>query len=181
MRAFSLIEMMICIALVAILSAVTVVSYNEYVDRTYAMMAVNDLRMIETALKGYLMNQEATVWPWENAIPGGSMNGAGIQSVSDHTNSLGGALKNVPIPRFKGATIYGYDNDSWDINGYNPNNCSETYDGVGLTIGGVISVSAFNIIDKAIDGTLSSTCGKVRRASPAETLYYMIGLNYRDF
>ena len=178
-KGFTLVELLVSIAIVGIMASLSVQSYNEYVQRAYAAATIQDLRNIETALRAYHDSIEATTWLWETSIPGGSID-ARITHLSAVKTAVGKFLPKAPAPQFTGSTYYVYDNDNWDADGYNPATCAATYDGVGVTVEGPVSNIAFNQIEKALDGDNNPLCGKVRRATVGGTLYYMIGRNYRD-
>lgn len=55
-RGFSVIELLLAIAIVAVLALVAVPSYSAYVDRTRVTQAITDIRAINALLKSYYVD-----------------------------------------------------------------------------------------------------------------------------
>lgn len=178
-KGFSVLELLVSVAIAAILSSLSFLMYDEYRQKTYAMAAVVDLKNIEVALRAMAFDSPTRTWPWETTIIGSTGHTPSIQSLCANAAGLGKYLPRAPVPLMKGALYYSYDNDNIDPGGYDPVTCNSGFDGVGIAIEGVISESVFNIIQNSLDGDNDSRCGKVRRHSPTG-LYFMMANNYRD-
>ena len=99
-RGFSLIEIMIVMAIVGTLSALAVPNYLKYKENARVAVAITDIRMIEKQIKGYELDNNRLpdslndvlntnpIDPWGNSyqylrIDGGDVNGIG-QLRKDH-------------------------------------------------------------------------------------------------
>ena len=174
-KAFSLIELAVTVSIIGILSSLSINILNEYKDRVYAMAIVVDLKNIETALRAYMLDTASRTWPFETAIPGGGQDPS-INQLVQNANGLGRFMKFAPTPKVGNPKTYHYDNDNWDLDGYNPANCSQRYDGVGLSITG-LKASHIRIINKALDRDNNLNCGNLREHVPGG-VYYMMSRRY---
>ena len=175
-KGFTMLELMTTTGIIAILVSQSVLLYDEYKQRTYAMAVVVDLRNIETAIRAYMLDMESGTWPFEDAIPSGG-DDPSIQQLASNPAGLGKFMKVSPVPLIGTPRYYAYDNDSWDPDGYNSVSCSQKYDGVGLVIHGGLKAVHYKIIQKALDGDNNLNCGKVRQHN-VSGIYYMLSPRY---
>ena len=70
--AFTLVELLIVVAIIAILAAIAVPNFLEAQVRAKASRAASDMRVIATAMETQRIDTNAYPLPWDNGLNGGS-------------------------------------------------------------------------------------------------------------
>jgi prepilin-type N-terminal cleavage/methylation domain-containing protein len=176
LRGFTLTELLIVIAIIGILSAVTLGSLSTARTKAQYARVVSDLRQIEKAMN--LVYDQYGCWPRESAtvcVMPGFVGETQLKVLVAQPTGLGAYLKGAPSFPFPHAgSDYILDNDG-DV--HNPATCvtdtTQAYRGVVINIrhGSYDLSTVFENLNRIIDGDADSTtataqgCGKMRYSS----------------
>ena len=138
-KGFTLIELMVVIAIILILALIAVPAYRNMQVRAKKARVQEDLRNIATALEAFYVdwNQYPGTEHWEDELTGGS--GASINK-SGATTSTGEEgpityIKEIPDDPFKPGSKYSYslNGDTWTLSSVGPDGQSGTSDDITRT------------------------------------------------
>jgi prepilin-type N-terminal cleavage/methylation domain-containing protein len=166
-RAFTIVELLIVIVVIAILAAISIVAYTGIQERAKVSSVVSDLRAAEKAFQLYKVATGGAELPLENdptLLAGG---GATIQSIITRNAEFRNFLQTpLTTDGFQATTIWQYDNDGDTYGG-----CAHSSSGANLYLPITVNNHDFaQKVDDAIDdGNLA--CGKFRRQSPSIAAY----------
>lgn len=151
-KAFTLVELMIAIAVIGILASITIVSYNGVKTRAQIVGVSDGLVKVGQSMKLWAIENKFSTWPIDPITSGGTPLATMIQD--DPT--LQHNLQEVP-------KVSGVHTEDWfyDNEGDEKTDCTSTYSGVNIVIRFVTNTAIAQGVDDAIDdGNLS--CGVVR-------------------
>ena len=146
--AFTIVELLVVIVIIAILAAISIVAYTGIQDRAKATQIVSMYNSVDKAFRLVAIDKGWTAWPGDSTLSVGSNPLiTAIAGTADFSNYLQASV--VPT-----GTNFRYDNDLDTYNG-----CSVSTLGVSVYTASVPR-SVAEAVDKSIDdGNLS--CGKV--------------------
>lgn len=160
-KAFTIVELLIVIVVIAILAAISVVAYNGVQQRAKVSNLASVLKSAEKGFRLYGTEQGVSTWWLDNAFTGSS-NPSLAQIIS--TTNYRNYLQNASLPD---GYVLQYDNDGDTYNG-----CSVTPQGVKI-FSYNIPLSVVQEVDNQIDdGNIS--CGKVTWSSADTALSYYL-------
>ncbi len=93
-QGFTLIELMIVIAIIGILAAIAIPSYQDYTARAQVAEALNITGGYKAAIAEYYADKGA--WPDNMTLIGGSRSGSYVASVAIATNVITATMKAAP-------------------------------------------------------------------------------------
>lgn len=162
---FTIIELIVVIAIIAILAGVIINQVNSYVIKARAAKIAGDLRNIEIALRILKAEQSLVDWPRDaNYPPAGYWD--------SQINEIAG------LRQFLGNASYTYDNDGDTM--VDGSNCTSAA-GVNIVIGDSKSLqNIFNVLDDTIDNGDGNCSGKIRyyvNAANTHIILYTISVN----
>lgn len=163
---FTIVELIVVIATIAILAAITVVAYTDFQARSKAAAVESGLKDIEKNLRAYAAEQQWGTWPLDSAIDPGKTN----PSIQTLITDIPGFKQYMPRAPFTSdlptsAWTYDYDND------VKPD-CGSKYNGTNIVVTGV-SQSATNYIDSSMDDG-DNNCGRIRYDASVSKLFYSL-------
>ena len=154
--AFTLVELMVAVAVVLILAAITIVMYDSIQTKATASATVADLKSTEDTFRLYFMRQGFTTWPRENDDFPGS---ASIQDYID--NAPGFRNYMAEPPKSDPGSEWQYDNDNPETKNMPCGNTDNINKGVNIAIKtGTRKIT--EEIDRMIDGGDGNLCGRFR-------------------
>ena len=139
-KGFTLIELMIVVAIIGILAAIAIPQYQDYTARTQVNRAYSELSSIRTSIEERLTRGEATDMSAdaeEVGFPGSDLGTVSGQLATDGTGSLIFTMDGTAGAAVNGAviTLERTGNGSWDCeitetdnwkDSYTPSGCSST-------------------------------------------------------
>jgi len=157
-RGFTIVELLIVIVIIAILAAITIVSYNGITQRAQATSIASDMRATIKAFNLYKETIGATTWPadadtqWNGTTSGNPS----VSSIISYNATFRDFLQKAPqTTGLSTSTAWFFDNDN-----DNHTACTASVTGVSLILASVTNTALAQAIDSAIDdGNLS--CGSV--------------------
>jgi prepilin-type N-terminal cleavage/methylation domain-containing protein len=151
-QAFTIVELLIVIVVIAILAAISIVAYNGIQQRAKASAIASDLRALDKGFRLFAADQGQGSWWIDNTLTGTS--NPTVSSIVNATN-----LKNY-FQKFSDATLTSTTSVIYDNDGDTYNGCSATNTGgVNFYLYAMDQSLAQQIDDSIDDGNLS--CGKV--------------------
>lgn len=160
---FTIVELLIVIVVIAILAAITIVSYNGVTQRSQAAAVASDLR---ATFKGFMLYKEATgmsTWTsefdasWNSFVTGNPT----IASIIPYNASFREFVPKAPQTTGlgSGASAWLYDNDTGVFA-----DCAVNSDGVNIILQNVTNSTVAQLVDAALDdGNLN--CGAMHMNS----------------
>ena len=149
---FTIVELLIVVVVIAILAAITIVSYNGITSNARASAVSTGLRQIESSMRLWTLDDSITQWPYDPVTNGGIP----LSDLIETYPSLKKYLQKVPSVQGVQTVDWFYDNDR-DTKPA----CGNIYDGVNIVIKYVNDQSLAQKVDDTLDdGNLN--CGKVR-------------------
>jgi len=82
---FTLIELMIVVAIIGILAAIAVPAYQDYTRRTHVSEGINLGALVKTAISEYYLSEN--IWPTDNATVG----------IAPSNQMIGNAVKRISV------------------------------------------------------------------------------------
>ncbi|MGH7218026.1 MAG: type II secretion system protein [Candidatus Microsaccharimonas sp.] len=155
---FTIVELLIVIVVIAILAAITIVSYNGISNTARVSTAAQGLRQIEKSMRLWAIDEAMTEWPYDATYPHGG-GGTFLSDMIADNPKLAKYIQSVP-------SVPGIDSDEWfyDNDGDAkpaPPACYGAYDGVNIVIRYTANSDFVEGLDKTLDdGDLN--CGKMR-------------------
>ena len=175
-RAFTIVELLIVIVVIAILAAITVVAYNGIQTRAKASAVTETLRESKQALLRHAITGSSSIW-WDEL----DFNSCGGRTLRDGNNGSHNGLKGMKegcgideLPALDQTTSlgYGYDNDGDSVTG-----CGSVRSGVNILVTGTdMNSTVYEAVDSIIDGAVSN-CGNITYDSGINVLFYHIASN----
>lgn len=144
---FTIIELIVVIAIITVLAGVIITQVNIYIVRARAAKIAGDFRNIEIALRLLKAEQSLSNWPRDANYPP-----AGYWDSS--INEIAG------LRQFLGNAAYTYDNDGDTM--VNGSGCTSAA-GVNIVIGDSKNLqSVFDVLDDTFDNGDGNCSGKIR-------------------
>lgn len=159
---FTIVELLIVIVVIAILAAISLVSYNGIVASTQSAAVSKGLRQIDDAMQLWAFDSKMTQWPID-PISGG---GVPLSQMIEENPGLKMHLESVPSVQGVQTSEWFYDNEG-DIK----TECASPYNGVNIVIRFVVSEEVAQKVDDTIDDG-DITCGQVRYVD--QRIFYSI-------
>lgn len=150
-QAFTIVELLIVIVVIAILAAISVVAYNGVQQRAKASAIASDLRALDKGFRMFAADQGQGTWWVDNNFTGTS--NPTVSSIVNATN-----LKNY-FQKFSDATLASTTSVIYDNDGDTYNGCSTSTGGVNFYLYTMDQGLAQQIDNNIDDGNLS--CGQV--------------------
>jgi len=162
---FTIIELIVVIAIIAILASVITAQVNDYIIRARAAKISGDFRNIEISLRILKAEQSLADWPRDANYPPAGYWDSSINEISG-------------LRQFLGNASYTYDNDGDTM--VNGSGCTSAA-GVNIVIGSNKSLqSVFDILDDTFDNGDGNCSGKIRyyvNAANTHIILYTISVN----
>lgn len=162
---FTLVELIVAIAIIAVLSSIIVFAVQNYIVKAKGTRIAKDFKSIETALRLLKSEQSKDIWPRENT--------QGWFTTVKNITGIGQFLStsiNSPIT----GSDYLYDNDGDTLVQGSCSCCAGV--NLGLTVSNCKQY--FDIVDKIIDSSDGPCYGKVRSNGTSYSyIYYSISSN----
>lgn len=159
---FTIVELLIVIVVIAILAAISLVTYNGIQTRAKVSAVVTGLRDLEQGMKLWAIEKEFDAWP-EDPILGG---GTPFSELIVTYPALAGYIQNTPA-------VSGVESEEWfyDNDGDSRTSCGDAFNGVNIVIRFVTDTAVAQGVDDVLDdGDIG--CGKVRYAS--QRIFYSL-------
>ena len=171
-RGFTIVELLIVIVIIAILAAITVVSYNGIQNRSQASAVASDLR---ATVKAFMLYREATgmsSWTLEtDASWNGNVTGnPTIVSIINANAAFREFLTKAPTNAGLGTSS----NWLYDNEGDNFTSCAVNSNGVNIILQNVTNTTVAQLVDADLDDG-DTTCGRVHISGTS--LIYNIATN----
>lgn len=180
-RGFSLLEILVVIAIVGLLASVILASVQVARQRAQAARTISDFRQIELALRVLINVSERDSWWHSNDFT--LCSDTWQVPISCLVNNYGLYFETAPVPVL--GSHYTYHNS---YNGGNPYQCghNEVWRGVNISLREVDNDSGFvELMDRIIDSGDGDDCGRIRwnQSGPDLnfSLYWMIGTDSQDY
>ena len=173
--AFTIVELLIVIVVIAILAAISVVAYNGIQTRAKASAITETLRESKQALLRHAITGSSSIW-WDEL----DFNSCGGRTLRDGDNGSHNGLKGMKegcgideLPALDQTTSlgYGYDNDGDSVTGWV---CAEWCE--YLVTGTDMNSTVYEAVDNVVDGAVSN-CGNITYDSGINVLFYHIASN----
>ena len=167
---FTIVELLIVIVVIAILAAISLVTYSGIQTRAQASAIASELKATEKALNAFRATSGVTGW-WidtDAALSGSTAGNPRIDTIIAAQPELQSFLKTQPSKSgLNTSNNWFYDNDGDTYNG-----CSASTAGASLMIFNPQNTTLVQAIDTAVDdGNLA--CGKIRMSGSN----FVYGLN----
>ena len=149
---FTIVELLIVVVVIAILAAITIVSYNGIQERARVAAISDGLKSIEKSMNLWIIDDGLTQWP-DDPTAGG---GVPFSTMIADNPTLKRYMQTVPAVPGINTDEWFYDNDH-DVKP----SCYNAYSGVNIGLRYMPSTALAQKVDDQIDdGDLN--CGKVR-------------------
>jgi prepilin-type N-terminal cleavage/methylation domain-containing protein len=162
---YTLVEMMIVVAVLSLLAVITIVSFRSVQDRAQAAALAEGAKTVEDALRTFTAKNGYTSWPIDDPLTG--INNSTIDEIIAATN-LKNYLKSAPIISSMPTTTWAYDNDG---DPRLPAACDTNWSGVNLVMTNVPD-AVLKELDRSIDDG-DTSCGRVRKANANVVMYQL--------
>ena len=150
-KGFTLVELVVVIAVIGILAAVTIVAYNQIAVRAQAAAISDGLQKVDKTMRIWGTFGNFVIWP-EQTIDGG----VPLTQLANDNPTLKKLLTDIPEVDGVHSEDWFYDND-----GDFKTDCTEPYDGVNIVIRFVDDNTLAQLVDETIDDG-DFNCGTVR-------------------
>jgi prepilin-type N-terminal cleavage/methylation domain-containing protein len=168
---YTLVEMMIVVAVIGILATITIVAHRSIQDRAQATALAEGTKTVEDAFRMFTAKNGYTTWPIDDPLTG--INNSTIDEIIAATN-LKNYLKSAPVISGMSTTTWEYDNDG---DPRLPTACDTSWSGVNLVMTNVPD-SVLQELDRSIDDG-NTSCGRVRKANANVVMYQLsFGMNF---
>lgn len=155
-QGFTIVELLIVIVVIAILAAITIVSYNGIQNRAKVAVITSGIKQVEDGFRAYMIVSGMSEYPKDNDFGGNNPTFAQMMAYNSDF------AEHMPSSDAIGEWTYDNDKDSSD-----PAVCRHS-DWSAVNIEIKLTKPLAEAVDKAIDdGNLA--CGKVRSANAAGT------------
>lgn len=159
---FTIVELLIVIVVIAILAAISIVTYTGIQARAQATAIVSGLNQIDRSMRLWAVDEGFSTWPHHYIASGGMP----LSELIEENPSLQAYLQGAPEVQGIHTDEWFYDNDS-----DTKTNCGNNYNGVNIVIRYVTDTAVAQMVDDYIDdGNLN--CGKVRYTD--QRIFYSI-------
>jgi prepilin-type N-terminal cleavage/methylation domain-containing protein len=158
---FTIVELLIVVVVIAILAAITIISYNGISNSARVSAAAQGLRQVDKSMRLWVIDQGMTTWPYDASYPDAS-GGTFLSDMIADTPALAKYIQSVPAVAGIGSDEWFYDNDG-DTKPAPPT-CYSAYNGVNIVIRYINDDDFVTNIDKTLDDG-DTNCGKVRYAN----------------
>jgi prepilin-type N-terminal cleavage/methylation domain-containing protein len=162
---FTIIELIVVIAIITVLAGVIITQVNIYIIRARAAKIAGDFRNIEIALRLLKAEQSLSDWPRDANYPSAGYWDSSINEITG-------------LRQFLGNAAYTYDNDGDTM--VNGSGCTSAA-GVNIVIGDSKSLqSVFNVLDDTFDNGDGNCSGKIRyyvNIANTHIILYTISVN----
>lgn len=166
---FTIVELLIVIVVIAILAAITIVSYNGIRDRSKASQITSGIKQVEKAFKLWTSETGITTYPADTAICGLTSGNPSIALLITNCSGFSNYLQSSPATADAPQTwFYDMDNDTKP----NPGLATQVTLGTNLCIS-IVSQNIATIIDESIDDG-DPVSGKVRYDPSIQRIYYSL-------
>jgi prepilin-type N-terminal cleavage/methylation domain-containing protein len=173
---FTIVELLVVIAVIAILATITVVAYGDFQARSKAAAIETNLKNIEKNLRVYASDQQWGSWPNDNnGIDAGKLNPS-IQTLINDLPAFKKYLPTAPTTSDLSASAWVYDNDADTKPDCSTTVNPDSYKGTNIVVTGVAQNVASYLDSAMDDGNLN--CGRIRYDSAASKVFY--SLSYTD-
>ena len=166
-KGFTLLELLIVIAIIGLLASVVIVSFPGVQDKSRAVIIVQDFQTIENALRLFKISENRDTWWRETYWTGGVPRISQIMGLSEF----------LPVtlePPISG-TYYDYDNDGDTLVEGNCGCCLGV--NIGLRNCGAECHKYFDIVDNIIDNKDGRCYGRVRSDSGFSYIFFNMAKN----
>lgn len=165
-RGFTLVELAIVIAVIAILAALTIVSYNAIKDRATATSIYDGIKKVDNGFRLKMGYEKKTTWPKDTELTG--VNNPNLLTLINDGDSIKDYINGLPTTG--GVISWTYDNDS--DNTTPEAMCSTSYtttwNGVVIVVAPV-TTAVLKQLDEQIDNGDGLYCGRLRSGNAALT------------
>lgn len=158
---FTIVELLIVVVVIAILSTITIVSYNGITENARVAAMSDGIKQIDKSFRLWIVDEGLTVWP-EDPIAGG---GVPFSEMIADNPGLQRYMQTVP-------SVPGINTDEWFYDNDNDSrtSCGDAYAGVNVSIRYLSNQRIAQKVDTQIDdGNLN--CGKVRYTASGILFY----------
>lgn len=168
MSGFTIVELIVVIAVIGILSALVLVAYYGMQDRARATTVANGLKDIDKSLRGYASENQWTAWPLDTAIdPSVPAGHPTIAQLVTDVSGFNQYLQTAPSTSDYPTSAWTYHSTATTISG-----CGSNYNGTSIQVANV-SQSVANNIDSYLDDG-NTNCGRVRYDATAKVVIYIL-------
>ncbi len=178
-KGFTIVELLIVIVVIAILAAITIVSYNGIQRNAQISSVADGLSKVKKSFTMWAITEGFTVWPDEPTYGGGTA----LSNMIADNPGLRQNLQTVP-------KVIGVETDEWfydsDVVEGGPFGvCGNMYDGVSIVIRYITDPVIAEGIDKILDtenvqGRSWNDCGRVKYNTASGIFFYSLGYTKDD-
>lgn len=160
-KGFTLVELVVVIAVIGILAAITIVAYNQIVVRAQAAAISDGLFKVEKTMRVWGTFSNFTTWP-VHVVDGG----VPLTQMANDNPGLKSLLTDIP-------EVEGVHTEDWfyDNEGDFKTDCDLHYDGVNIVIRFISDANIARQVDETLDDG-DFNCGKVRYID--ERIFYAL-------
>lgn len=170
--AFTIVELLIVIVVIAVLATISIVAYNGIQDRAKVSSVADNLNKIEKALRVQALSSGASSWWTDSSL--GCATGDSLswsRNLSSMSTSCG--MSQLSFVKDTTGVSYGYDND-----GDTASACSSST-GVGIMLYGPdVNTALFQQLSQLMDNEVTN-CGKVS-AYDTTHIFYRVAVSSSD-
>lgn len=151
-QGFTIVELLIVVVVIAILAAITIVSYRGITTAAQVSAVTSGLKQVDKSMRLWMTDSGATQWPTDPVAGGG----VPLSTMINDNPGLQQYLQTVPSVQGVQTSEWFYDNEG-DVR----TNCTNPLSGVNIVVRYVNNQDLAQKVDNSLDdGVL--TCGKVR-------------------